>query len=287
MSLHTLTLTNGDAYAVINLVGSALVGLRFGDHEVIPETNLEPKVFAGTLLTPWPNRIEKGCYDFEGSQYQLEIRDGMGNALHGLVDEQIAEVVQTRPGFAKLQSYVSASNGYPANLQVEAVFELSTSELIVSYTVSNQGPGNAPVGIGAHPYFPYTANTTIEINANIAALHGSNMLPIAEIPASDLGLGSGRAAVVSQLQLDTQFSELGNPVATIRNDEFGYDIWQQDANWLMVYNTTVFPWSSGLGNAIAIEPQTCPADAFNNGRDLRVIASGESTSMRWGVRLRG
>jgi aldose 1-epimerase len=55
----------------------------------------------------------------------------------------------------------------------------------------------------------------------------------------------------------------------------------------MVYNTTVFPWAKGQGNAIAIEAQTCPADAFNTGEDLRVLASGESTSMRWGVRLRG
>jgi aldose 1-epimerase len=55
----------------------------------------------------------------------------------------------------------------------------------------------------------------------------------------------------------------------------------------MVYTTGIFPWKSGVGNAIAIEPQTCPADAFNSGVDLKVLASGESTSMRWGIRLQG
>ncbi len=113
------------------------------------------------------------------------------------------------------------------------------------------------------------------------------MIPIGEVPASELGLGPGKSALVSGLRLDTQFSQLGDPVAIVSNDDFGYEIWQQDANWLMVYNTEVFPWVTGPGNAIAIEAQTCPADAFNTGEDLRVLASGESTSMRWGVRLRG
>jgi aldose 1-epimerase len=55
----------------------------------------------------------------------------------------------------------------------------------------------------------------------------------------------------------------------------------------MVYTSHVFPWALGAGNAIAIEPQTVPADAFNSGEDLRVLASGESASMHWGIRLRG
>lgn len=286
MSSQTLTLTNGESFAVINLVGSALVGLRFGDFELIPETDLEPKVFAGTLLTPWPNRIENGSYQFEGRHYQLEIRDGMGNALHGLVDEQRAEVLEHRTGLVRLRNFVESFEGYPANLVIESVFELSESELSVTYTVTNQGPGNAPVAIGTHPYFPYGANTKIEINAKTAAKHGSNMIPIGEVPASELGLGPGKSALVSELKLDTQFSQLGDPVAIVTNDDFGYEVWQRDANWLMVYNTEVFPWATGPGNAIAIEAQTCPANAFNTGEDLRILASGQSTSMRWGVRLR-
>ncbi len=287
MSSQTLTLENGESHAVINLIGSALVGLRFGDFQLIPEIDLGPKVFAGTLMTPWPNRIENGVYQFEGKQYQLEIRDGMGNALHGLVDEQSAEVLEHRIGFARLRNFVQSSAGYPANLVVESVFELTATELMVSYTVTNRGPGNAPVGIGAHPYFPYTATTRVEINAETAAIHGSNMIPIGKVPSSQLGLGPGIPALVTELSLDTQFSQLANPVATVINDDYAFDLWQQDANWLMVYNTTVFPWVSGPGNAIAMEPQTCPADAYNTGEDLRVLASGDSTSMRWGIRLRG
>ena len=287
MSNTTYSLTNGDATAVINLVGSALVGLRFGNHVVIPESDLGPKTYAGALLTPWPNRISKGRYKFEGNEYQLETRDGLGNALHGLVDESLAEVVETAAGFLKLATRVEGSLGYPASLLVETTFELSDLELVVSYFVTNTGSSNAPVGIGTHPYFPFSQTTTVEVNATTASVHAADMLPIASIPASEIGLGAGSKALVADLALDTQFTGVTNPVATLITDDQALEIWSDNADWLMIYTTSKFPWATGEGNAIAIEPQTCPANAFNTGEGLRVLAPGESTSMRFGLRLRG
>jgi aldose 1-epimerase len=287
MASPIYTLTNGDAEAVINLVGSALVGLRFGNHIVIPEVNLAPKTYAGSLLAPWPNRIAQGRYKFEGLDHQLEIRDGLGNALHGLVDQSTAEVVETRAGFLKLATKVEAAAGYPWNLIVEATFDLTADELVISYFVTNVGSGNAPVGIGTHPYFPFSDDTTVEVNAATAFVHGSNMLPVSQTTAVEIGLGPGNAVLVRDLKLDTQFTGVTNPVATLRTLDYSLDIWHDNAPWLMIYTTNKFPWADGTGNAIAIEPQTCPADAFNTGESLRVLASGESTFMRFGLKLRG
>jgi len=287
MASPIYTLTNGDAEAVINFVGSALVGLRFGNHIVIPEVNLAPKTYAGSLLAPWPNRIAQGRYKFEGLDHQLEIRDGLGNALHGLVDQSTAEVVETRAGFLKLATKVEAAAGYPWNLIVEATFDLTADELVMSYFVTNVGSGNAPVGIGTHPYFPFSDDTTVEVNAATAFVHGSNMLPVSQTTAVEIGLGPGNAVLVRDLKLDTQFTGVTNPVATLRTLDYSLDIWHDNAPWLMIYTTNKFPWADGTGNAIAIEPQTCPADAFNTGESLRVLASGESTFMRFGLKLRG
>jgi len=287
MANPTHTLSHGDAEAVINLVGSALVGLRFGNHVVIPEINLEPKTYAGSLLAPWPNRIAQGRYEFQGSKYQLDIRDGLGNAMHGLVDETTFEVIETRAGFLKLATKVDATSGYPWSLLVEATFELTADELVVGYFVTNVGSGNAPVGIGTHPYFPFSNDTTIEVNAFTASVHGSDMLPVSQTPAAEIGLGPGNAVFVRGLQLDTQFTSVTNPVATLRTGDHMTDIWHDNAPWLMIYTTHKFPWADGPGNAIAIEPQTCPADAFNTGEDLRILASGESTWMRFGLKHRG
>jgi len=286
MANPTHTLTHGEATAVINLVGSALVGLRFGNHVVIPEVNLETKTYAGSLLAPWPNRIAQGRYEFQGNQYQLEVRDGLGNAMHGLVDETTFEVIETRAGFLKLATKVEASSGYPWSLLVEATFELTADELVVGYFVTNVGTGNAPVGIGTHPYFPFD-DTTIAVNADTASVHGSDMLPISQTPAAEIGLGSGNPVLVRDLKLDTQFTSVTNPVATLKTGDHSLDIWHDNAPWLMIYTTNKFPWADGPGNAIAIEPQTCPADAFNTGEDLRILASGESTWMRFGLKHRG
>ena len=287
MANPTYTLTHGDAAAVINLVGSALVGLRFGNHVVIPEVNLETKTYAGSLLAPWPNRIAQGRYQFEDNQYQLEIRDGLGNAMHGLVDEATFAVVETRAGFLKLATKVEAAAGYPWNLLVEATFELTADELVISYFVTNVGSGNAPVGIGTHPYFPFSNETTIEVNAFTASVHGSDMLPVSQTPAAAIGLGLGNPVSVRDLKLDTQFTSVTNPVATLKTGDHTLDIWHDNAPWLMIYTTNKFPWADGPGKAIAIEPQTCPADAFNTGEDLRILASGESTWMRFGLKHRG
>ena len=253
---------------------------------MIPEVNLAPKTYAGSLLAPWPNRIAKGRYAYEGKDYQLEIRDGLGNAMHGLVDQATAEVVETRAGFLKLATKVEADTGYPWNLLVEATFELTADELVVGYSVTNVGSGNAPVGIGTHPYFPFSDDTTIVVNAVTATVHGSDMLPVSSTPAVEIGLGHGNAVLVRDLKLDTQFNGVTNPVATLRTGDHSLDIWHDNAPWLMIYTTNKFPWADGPGNAIAIEPQTCPADAFNTGEDLRVLASGESTFMRFGLKHR-
>jgi aldose 1-epimerase len=36
--------------------------------------------------------------------------------------------------------------------------------------------------------------------------------------------------------------------------------------------------------SVAIEPMTCPPDAFRSGRDLIVLAPGQTWSASWGIR---
>src|SRR5258708_6383635 len=44
-----------------------------------------PPHSAGQLLSPWPNRIDGGKYEFGSRTYQLELSEAArGNAIHGL-----------------------------------------------------------------------------------------------------------------------------------------------------------------------------------------------------------
>jgi len=52
--------------------------------------------------------------------------------------------------------------------------------------------------------------------------------------------------------------------------------------WVQVY-THDYP-ETGPGRAgLAVEPMTCPANAFNSGTDVVVIAPGESASAGWRI----
>ena len=49
---------------------------------------------------------------------------------------------------------------------------------------------------------------------------------------------------------------------------------------MQVYTATNYP---DTPLAVAIEPMTAPADAFNSGRGLRRLAPGETWTVEWGL----
>ena len=65
-------------------------GLRRLEHRGQPvtvgyEPDMLPPGAAGQLLCPWPNRVEGGHYDIDGTHYQLDLSEpANGNAIHGL-----------------------------------------------------------------------------------------------------------------------------------------------------------------------------------------------------------
>ena len=49
---------------------------------------------------------------------------------------------------------------------------------------------------------------------------------------------------------------------------------------MQVFTTDRYP---GQELAVAIEPMTAPANAFNSGQDLRILAPGERWAGQWGI----
>lgn len=284
MDDHTITLTAGDSHVEIDPVGSALVGLKLGDRVLIPKADSTKKTFFGSLLAPWPNRTRGAQYQFGGKEYFLVANDGLGNANHGLVHDQRALVAQSSPSSAVLTLSISPSDSYPFRLELSVKFELTQSELKVEIAATNVGNETAPVGIGHHPYFAVAEDTTVEIFANSAAEHDEKKIPKKLISAQSLGLGSGSARLISELNLDTQFSGLGETAAELCFGSECYQMWLTGGDYLMVYNPVDFPWASGSGPAIAIEPQSCAVDALNTGDGLNQLAPGSTMKLIWGIR---
>ncbi|SCX03984.1 hypothetical protein [Candidatus Aquiluna sp. UB-MaderosW2red] len=236
------------------------------------------------MLAPWPNRIAGGAYTFEGVEYQAKINEPLGNALHGLLFDLPANVLSQETDRLTLVSAVEPRPSFPWNLEVQITFSISEAGLEVETVATNTGQGSAPIGLGTHPFFVFDSTSTLEVRAKAGAIHGPDMIPLKEVPATELGFGEGIRTPIESLPLDLQFSGIAEGAAVLRTQDFSIEVWQKRADWLMVYTTESFNWADGRVRAVAIEPQTCAADAFNTGAGLKVLSPGESFSYVWGVR---
>ncbi|HEY5473094.1 MAG TPA: hypothetical protein VIK32_07885, partial [Candidatus Limnocylindrales bacterium] len=53
--------------------------------------------------------------------------------------------------------------------------------------------------------------------------------------------------------------------------------------WLQVFTGDSLPLPARRASGIAVEPMTCPPDAFNTGDDLLVLAPGQEFAAPWGI----
>lgn len=56
--------------------------------------------------------------------------------------------------------------------------------------------------------------------------------------------------------------------------------------YVQAFTTTDFVTDRGTVTAVAVEPMTAPADAFNSGQGLRWLERGEVWEAGWGIRYR-
>src|SRR5487761_1756150 len=121
--------------------------------------DLLPPAGAGQLLAPWPNRVDRGRYSFDGAELQLDLSEpAAGNAIHGLTRWATWVPVTFEPNSVLLRQLVLGHAGYPFCLEIDAEYRVDRHRgLRGQGTARNQGSGPAPYGTGSHPYL--TAGT--------------------------------------------------------------------------------------------------------------------------------
>lgn len=229
--------------------------------------------FASIVCAPWPNRIADGVW----GDKKFPGNDAHGNALHGLVYDKEFELKEHTENSASYEYHLHASANYPFDVLIGAKFVLSEAGITVTYYAKNLGEGNAPYGVAAHPYFKVQKDSKFSIRAKQQSINNDKQIHIGLEPATK----AGEKIVFGDVVLDDCFTDLTGDVVITHADGSEVTIWQDAAyKYLMVYTGHHL-------DGLAVEPQTCPADALNNEQDLIWLGPGESWQADWGVTAKG
>ncbi|MEU6740999.1 aldose 1-epimerase family protein [Streptosporangium sandarakinum] len=290
------TLRSGTMHAEITERSAALRVLRDGERDLVvswPEDGPIP-YYSGTLLAPWPNRVGGARYTFEGREHRLPVNEeDRGNALHGLVAETDWTAVEwlsveDEHGFVRLAHTITPTPGYPFTVALEVRHSLTPGGLTTTLTAENTGDTDAPYGCGPHPWL--LAGDDVEryelhVPADRVLLVDDRLLPRALEDVSGTPYDFTVPRVVGDTAVDHAFTGLtadasGQATVRLRGPEGGVEV-----RW----DASVLPWvqvctGTGLGHrGLAVEPMTCPPDAFNSGTDLIVLRPGEKAEASWTI----
>ena len=296
--LETST-ASGDLRATITAVAAGIRTLSINGIDLVPAyaEDQAPPMGAGIVLAPWPNRIRDGRWTHEGVTRQLAITEpARNNAIHGLLRYSEYTPISRERDSVTLKATIYPQLGYPFLLGTAVHYELVSDGLQVTHFVENLGVEAAPVALGSHPYLKIggvpTADLTLRLDAASHVEVDDRLLPTGEIPVDGTEWDFREGRRVGDVELDDAFGELASEDGQVLHtltapDGRSVSIWADDEfDYVQVFTTREFPGEDG-DVAIAVEPMTAPAEAFNSGRGLRWLGPGEDWQLSWGIRFEG
>jgi aldose 1-epimerase len=251
----------------------------------------------GQVLAPWPNRIKDGSYEFDGKQFQLELTEPEnGNAIHGLVRGATWSLADSTPGSVVLEYVLEPPPGYPFTLGLRIDYLLSDDGLTVTTTARNLGQEKCPYGCGQHPYLtlgtPTIDTLQLQVPGQIVVSSDARGAPVSteSVEGTEYDFRTSRA--IGGVVLDNAFTELERGAdgrARVLLDDpgsgSGITLWVDESyTYLMVFSGDPYP--DLARRSIAVEPMTCPPNAFRTHDSLIVLEPGESTASTWGIEPR-
>lgn len=283
----------GDALAMITELAAGLrlytrAGVQltetYGDAEISPGA-------AGITLAPWANRVEDGVWYLDGKKQQLDITEvSRNNASHGLLRNSAYNLVDESQYSVTLEATVFPQHGYPFLVRHRVQYLLTEDlGLEVRQGLINDSAVPAPFVLGAHPYLRLgdedVDNLVLTVAADTRLVADERLIPRSSEPVSgDSDFRGGRR--VGDLDIDVALTGLTFDGGTARHtlaapDGRSVTLWQDEScAYVHVFVTTQLP---GRPRAVAVEPMTGPANAFNSGDGLRWLPPGESFTMTWGI----
>lgn len=290
-----LVLRSGTTTAVVTSFGATLRTLASGGRDLVSgfQDDEQTPFCRGQLLLPWPNRIADGRYTWAGQDQRLPLTEPTRScALHGLTCWVEWSVTCVGPDVAELSHRLHPQPGYPFMLDLSVEYRVHPRGLDVTVRARNSGRHAAPYGVGAHPYL--TAGTGavdalhLDLGASTVLTTDDRLIPTGERGASGSPQDFRREGPLEGVVLDDAFTAVprhadGRIWASVRSGEEVTSVWgDESCRWWQVCtgDEATGPWHR---NGVALEPMTCPPNAFATGRDLITLAPGATSTVRWGI----
>ena len=251
----------------------------------------------GQVLAPWPNRIADGSYEFDGKRLQLPLTEPEhGNAIHGLVRGATWNVVHSAEDSVVMDYLLEPQPGYPFTLALGIEYALSDAGLTVTTTARNIGTEACPYGNGQHPYLtlgtPTVDTLRLRVPGQVVVFSDERGLPVRSesVDGTDYDFRTGRT--IGRTVLDHAYTVLqrdpGGRARVLLDDpdgDSGVTLWVDESYpYLMVF--TGDPLPDVARRSLAVEPMTCPPNAFRTGDSLLRLDPGEATVSTWGIEPR-
>lgn len=291
-------LRHGEYTAVVTQVGAGLRLLRHGDRDLLlgyDRGEVRPR-YRGALLAPWPNRVVDGRYYVDGEALQLDLSEpGRGHAIHGLVAWERFDVAEPSPSSATLTHRIVPRTGYPFALDLQVRYALGDGGLTCTVTAHNVGDRSAPYGTAPHPYLLGGAGKvdawTLHVPAReVLEVTPDRLIPTGREPLDGTGIDFREPRVLGSTELDHAFTGLEpGEDGRVRVTVLGQDGRGTECRW----DPAVLPWvqlhtadlpdPAESRRGLAVEPMTCPPDAFNSGTDLVLLAPDGEHAAEWTI----
>ncbi|MCV9386881.1 aldose 1-epimerase [Reichenbachiella ulvae] len=241
--------------------------------------------FKGSKLSPFPNRLTAGKFTFDGEDYQMFVNEiDRNNNLHGLLHFRPFEVIETVDGESECKliigyNYLGTDQGFP--FAYELILDISFGEggVKIETQIENTGSSNMPIGDGWHPYFQFE-NGVDQIELKMGAAKRISSLAGNEVSDTH-GFEAGK--VFGNTALDDCFEVKSSEEAfvismTDPSNELELQLWQDQAyGYYQIY-------SPDTRKTLAVEPVTCPPNAFNTGVGVVTLKPGGKHQLSCGIK---
>jgi aldose 1-epimerase len=234
-------------------------------------------------LIPYSGRVCDGRFSFRGRDIVMPLNFlPEPHSIHGQGWVLPWKVIHAEETLAAIE-YHHKADDWPWTYRATQDFVLDANRLTLEMSLTNEGPGPMPAGLGPHPYFVRTPKATVTAGIGKMWLDDSEVMPIKPVdPPSERNLSKG--VRVDAVAMDNCFSPWDRKAVVEWPEWKARLTMTADAplDFLVVY-------TPAKQNFFCVEPVTHAPDAVNNvnaGRTdtgLQILEQGQT--MRVTVRF--